>query len=99
MNALYNVKKREYNLRESASNSFEKTKYLEITPQMQELVEYITKYGEATEQQAQEIFRVKRTRAYLLTKMMVDMELIQIIGRGINKRYVLYGAQRGKRQW
>ena len=99
MNSLYDVEKSEYTLREGASNSLENTKHLEITPQMQELIEYITKYGEATEQQAQEVFGVKRTRAYLLTKKMVDMDLIQIIGRGINKKYVLYGDQRGKRKW
>ena len=99
MNASYSANKSEYNIREGLGNSFDKEKKLAMTPQMQELIEYITKYGEATECQAQEVFGVKRTRAYILTKKMVDMDLIRIIGRGINKKYILYGDQRGKRKW
>ena len=58
-----------------------------ITDQMRVLLDYFTEQGEVTEQEVQELLGIKRTRAYKLTKQMVDMGLLKIVGRGANKKY------------
>ena len=57
-----------------------------VTPQMRLLLDYLSEHGEVTEQKAQELLGVKRTRAYTLTKQMAELGLLKIIGRGKNKR-------------
>ena len=57
-----------------------------MTPQMRLLLDYLSEHGEVTEQKAQELLGVKRTRAYTLTKQMAELGLLKIIGRGKNKR-------------
>lgn len=59
-----------------------------LTPQMEKILDFISQHGQITEPEVQELLGVKRTRAYSLTKEMSDAGLIDIIGRGVNKRFV-----------
>lgn len=60
-----------------------------ITPQMRTVIDYLTEYGEMTDEELQELLNIKKTRAYLLTRQMQENGLIDIIGRGALKRYRL----------
>jgi len=78
------------NMNASKQNSpADQTTAAVVTAQMRPLLDYLAKYGEATEQKTQELLGIKRTRAYMLTKQMADMGLIKITGRGKNKRISL----------
>ena len=59
-----------------------------ITPQMRTVLELIEKRGEVTEQEIQEQLKLKKTRVYTLTKVMRQMGLIEVRGRGKEKRYL-----------
>ena len=59
-----------------------------ITPQMQALLDYLNKHGEATDHDVQELLNVKRTRAYTLTKQMEEGGLLRIVGRGNQRKYI-----------
>ena len=60
-----------------------------ITPQMKMVIDYLTEYGEMTDEDLQELLNIKKTRAYLLARQMNENGLIDIIGRGAGKRYRL----------
>ncbi len=60
-----------------------------ITPQMKTVVDYLAKYGEMTDEKLQELLNVKKTRAYLIARMMNENGLIEIVGRGVGKKYKL----------
>ncbi len=60
-----------------------------ITPQMKTVIEYLSEYGEMTDEDMQELLNVKKTRAYLLARQMNEKGLIEIIGRGAAKKYML----------
>ena len=60
-----------------------------ITNQMKTVLDYLTEYGEMTDEDLQELLNIKKTRAYLLARQMHENELIDIIGRGANKKYKL----------
>lgn len=60
-----------------------------ITPQMKIILDYLTEYGEMSENDLQELLNVKRTRAYLLARQMNEAGLIEIDGRGTAKKYRL----------
>ncbi len=60
-----------------------------ITPQMRTVIDYLTEYGEMTDEELQELLNIKKTRAYLLTRQMQENGLIDIIGRGALKKYRL----------
>lgn len=64
---------------------------LNITPQMKMILDYLSEYGEAGEEELQELLNVKRTRAYLVTRQMTEAGLIESSGRGLAKRYRLKG--------
>lgn len=59
-----------------------------ITDQMKMVLDYLDQRGEADEEALMALLNVKRTRTYLITKEMVDMGLLTIIGRGKEKIYV-----------
>lgn len=61
----------------------------EVTPQMKIILDYLSEYGEMCDEELQELLNIKRTRAYLLTRQMKENGLIEIIGRGGEKRYKL----------
>lgn len=60
-----------------------------ITNQMKEVIDYLTEYGEMTDEDLQELLNVKKTRAYLLARQMHENGLIEIVGRGAGKKYIL----------
>ena len=58
-----------------------------ITPQMKAVLDYLSEYGEIGDEELQDLLNVKRTRAYLVAREMVEQGLIKSSGRGVNKRY------------
>lgn len=60
-----------------------------ITPQMKTVMDYLAEYGEMTDEDLQELLNIKKTRAYLLARQMNESGLIEIVGRGVAKKYKL----------
>lgn len=60
-----------------------------ITPQMKTVLDYLAEYGEITDNDLQELLNIKKTRSYLLSRQMHENGLIDIIGRGADKKYRL----------
>ena len=60
-----------------------------VTPQMKMVLDYLTEYGEMSDEDLQELLNVKKTRAYLLARQMNENGLIKIVGRGSGKKYTL----------
>lgn len=58
-----------------------------LTTQMQKVLDYLSEHGEISDQKLQELLNIKRTRAYTLTRQMTEKGLIQISGRGKDKKY------------
>ena len=73
---------------ESAPEAAEKVPVV-ITSQMKTVMDYLSEYGEMTDDDLQELLNVKKTRAYLLARQMNENGLIDIIGRGAAKKYKL----------
>ncbi len=61
---------------------------LAMTPQMKTILDFIEENGQITDSEVQELLEIKNTRAYTLMKQMEKQNLIFIIGRGTNKKYV-----------
>jgi len=60
-----------------------------ITPQMRVILDYLTEYGEMTDEDLQELLSIKKTRSYLIARQLKEAGLIEIIGRGAEKKYKL----------
>lgn len=60
-----------------------------ITPQMKSVVDYLREYGEMTDEDLQELLHIKKTRSYLLARQMRENGLIDMIGKGADKKYKL----------
>lgn len=60
-----------------------------VTPQMKIVMDYLAEYGDMTDEDLQELLNIKKTRAYLLARQMQENGLIEIIGRGVAKKYKL----------
>ena len=60
-----------------------------ITPQMKIVLDYLKEYGEMRDEELQELLHIKKTRAYLLTRQMSEEGLIEVVGRGAEKKYRL----------
>ncbi len=73
---------------EATSAITEKT-HVVMTPQMKTVIDYLSEYGEMSDEDLQELLNIKKTRAYLLARQMNEYGLIDIIGRGAGKRYRL----------
>lgn len=73
---------------ENVSEKTEKTSVV-VTPQMKTVIDYLTEYGEMSDEDLQELLNIKKTRAYLLARQMNESGLIDIIGRGAVKKYKL----------
>lgn len=65
-----------------------------LTPQMKTVVDYLSEYGEMSDEDLQELLSIKKTRAYLLARQMNEDGLVDIIGRGTGKKYRLKWSQR-----
>ena len=59
-----------------------------LTPQKEQILDFISKKGQITEAEIMELLGVKRTRAYTVAKQMCDENLIIAVGRGANKKYI-----------
>lgn len=57
--------------------------------QQQKVLSYVQEHGKISDEELQELLDVKRTRAYLITKEMLDKNLLSVQGRGIKKYYYL----------
>lgn len=62
-----------------------------LTPQKEQILDFISKKGQITEAEIMELLGVKRTRAYTVAKQMCDESLIVAVGRGANKKYITIG--------
>ena len=60
-----------------------------VTPQMQKVLSFISEHGQITDAEVQSLLGIKKTRAFNLIKQMRDMELVQMLGRGEEKRYTV----------
>ena len=60
-----------------------------ITPQMKAVLDYLSEYGEIGDEELQDLLNVKRTRAYLVARQMMEQGLIKSSGRGVNKHYYI----------
>mgnify|MGYP005763409261 CR=1 FL=1 len=60
-----------------------------ITPQIKAVLDYLSEYGEMGDEDLQDLLNVKRTRAYLVARQMLENGLITCSGRGSEKRYRL----------
>ena len=59
-----------------------------IPAQMQKVLDFISEHGQITEQEVQSLLGVKKTRAFILLKEMREAGLVQVIGRGVGKKYI-----------
>ena len=67
--------------------STNKSKAKALNDQQRTILQYIERNGVITEETAQKLLGVKRTRAYVILKEMRDSGLIVVQGRGQNKKY------------
>ena len=57
--------------------------------QQQKILSYVQEHGKISNEELQELLDVKRTRAYLIAKEMLDKNLLAVHGRGIKKYYYI----------
>lgn len=57
--------------------------------QQQKVINYLHEHQQISEEELQKLLDVKRTRAYLIAKEMLDKQLLAVRGRGIKKIYYL----------
>ena len=67
-----------------------------IKPQMQSILDYLSKNKTITDQEIMSLLDIRKTRAYYITKQMVEFGLIHSQGRGQNKVYMLNNANNNK---
>ena len=60
-----------------------------ITEQMKTVLHYIRENGQITDPELERLLQIKHTRAFTLTKKMVDLGLIRTVGRGKEKKHLL----------
>ena len=59
-----------------------------ITPQMRKILAHLETNGQITEAEIGALLGLKKTRAFTVAKQMREMGLIQVVGRGAQKRYL-----------
>lgn len=67
--------------------STDKSEEKALNDQQRTILQYIERNGAITEETVQKLLGVKRTRAYVILKEMRDSGLIEVQGRGQNKKY------------
>lgn len=60
-----------------------------VTGQMQKVLDYITEHGQMSEKEISNLLGLKKTRTFTVAKQLRDLGLIDVIGRGESKRYIL----------
>ena len=63
-----------------------------VTPQIQKVLDYIQANGQITDKEIGDLLNLKKTRIFNITKQMRDLGMIQVIGRGEQKKYVIVGS-------
>lgn len=64
------------------------SKTYKVTAQMREVMNYLSQYEAITDDELMELLHLKRTRAYIVANQLANMGLIDIIGRGKDKKYI-----------
>ena len=64
------------------------SKTYKVTAQMREVMNYLSQYEAITDDELMELLNLKRTRAYIVANQLANMGLIDIIGRGKDKKYI-----------
>lgn len=59
-----------------------------VTAQMRKILDYIDENGQITDREIQDLLNLKKNRAFTLAKQMRDGGVIQVVGRGSEKKYV-----------
>ena len=59
-----------------------------VTAQMQKVLDYISEHGQITDEEVLSLLGIRKTRAFELIKKMREMGLVQMIGRGAEKKYL-----------
>ena len=62
---------------------------VKLTKQMKTVIDYLEKNDSLNENELMELLGLKRTRSYLIAKQLIDLGLVDVTGRGKNKRYTL----------
>ena len=62
------------------------------TPQMQRVMDCILENPDITDSELQAALEIKQSRLYILANQMKNMGLIEIVGRGSSKKYVVIGG-------
>ena len=58
-----------------------------LTPQKQKVLDFIETHGGISDSEIEALLGLKKTRAFTVAKQMRDEGLIQVVGRGISKKY------------
>lgn len=61
-----------------------------LTKQMEAVVNYLEKHDSLTEDGLMELLGLKRTRSYLIIRKLIEMGMVDVKGRGKNKKYTLH---------
>lgn len=77
------------NMNASSTTQNVEKKSTAITAQMQKVLDYISEHGQITEKEMSDMLGLKKTRTFTVAKQMRALGLIDVIGRGEGKRYVL----------
>lgn len=60
----------------------------ELTAQEQAILDYLDKHGEMTELDVQQLLGVKKTRTFNLIQALKSAQLVEVVGRGVDKKIV-----------
>ena len=71
------------------NTALDKSIKLTLTPQKQKILDYIEEHGGISDREIEMLLGLKKTRAFTVAKQMRDEGLIQAVGRGNNKKYIL----------
>lgn len=66
----------------------------QVTSQMKMVLKHLTQYKSITDDEIMKLLGLKKTRAYLIAKQMAELGLIDIVGRGRNKKYAIHDPAR-----
>ena len=76
------------NMNKAVKDEKKNRNLLDITPQMQTILDFIHENGQITDGEVQELLKIKSTRSFTLMKKMVNEGLVLVVGRGANKKYL-----------
>ena len=60
----------------------------ELTEQEQAILDYLDEHGEMSELDVQRLLGVKKTRAFNLIQALKSAQLVEVVGRGADKKIV-----------